>query len=318
MTQVAPTAGNPYVFIVGTPRSGTTLLKRLVDAHPSIAITRETHWIPRYYRRRIAVTDTGMVKPGIIEELFAEKRFAHLRMRREKIEALLSDGREMSYADFVSRIFDLYAQREQKTFVGDKTPPYVRHISLLHELWPSARFVHLIRDGRDVCLSMLTWRMADRAAGRRAGWQEDPVTTTALWWEWLVRLGREAGRKLGAELYREVSYEKLVADPGGQCEELCDFLDLPFDSSMLRFHEGRSQAEPGLSANRAWLPPTQGLRNWRTQMPVEDIERFEAAAGDLLDELAYPKTTSTFSQSTHDHAARMRDLFDGRPLPGSW
>src|SRR5262249_27511497 len=70
---------------------------------------------------------------------------------------------------------------------------------------------------------------------------------------------------------------------------LCAFLGVPFDERMLRFHEGRTVTAPGLSAKEAWLPITPGLRDWRTQMTAGDLERFEAAAAPLLDELRYPR-----------------------------
>ena len=85
---------------------------------------------------------------------------------REDLEKLIATSKQIPYAKFVSSIFDLYGQRQGKRLVGDKTPGYVRHIPLLHALWPKARFVHLIRDGRDVCLSMLNWKRAHKSGGR--------------------------------------------------------------------------------------------------------------------------------------------------------
>ena len=301
---------NPYVFIVGCPRSGITLLKRMVNAHPQIAITPETHWISRYFKKRKGLTREGLVTPELIPKLFEYHRFPHLKISREDLEKLIASGEPVPYANFVSGIFDLYGKPHGKRLVGDKTPGYVRDLPLLHALWPTARFVHLIRDGRDVCLSMLEWRRAHRSAGRFSTWNEDPVSTTALYWEWLVRRGREDGISLGPDLYYEIRYESLVANPGGECAALCSFLGLPYDDAMRRFHEGRRKTDPRLSAKKAWLPPTPGLRDWRSQMPAEDVERFEAAAGDLLDELGYPRTFPRPQSETLRHASRMRDFFD--------
>ena len=91
-------------------------------------------------------------------------------------------------------------------------------------------------------------------------------------------------------MYYEVRYESLVRNPVEESAALCEFLGLPYDEAMPRFHEGRTNAKPGLSAKKAWLPITPGLRDWRTQMTAEDVERFEAAAGELLDELGSPQT----------------------------
>src|SRR3712207_490138 len=160
----------------------------------------------------------------------------------------------------------------------------------------------------DVCSSDL-WKKADRTAGRFATWEEDPVSTTALWWKWNATLGREDGAPLGSDLYHEVRYEALVSEPAKECEKLCSFLDLPYDDAMLRFHEGRERVEPGRSAKSAWLRVTPGLRDWRTQMCTADVERFEAAAGDLLEELGYERAFPHPPEETLAWAARIRESF---------
>lgn len=300
---------NPYVFIVGCPRSGTTLLKRMVNAHPQIAITRETHWITRFYKGRVGLTADGLVTGDLIPKLFEYHRFAHLKINRAEVQQLVASNDPMTYADFVSRLFDHYGHRKSKRFVGDKTPGYVRNIELLHELWPRVRFVHLIRDARDVCLSLAKWRMTPRAAGRFATWSADPVSTAALWWKWHVQLGIEAGRKLGPDLYYEIQYESLVKNPVEECEKLCSFLDLPYDDVMIKFHQGRTKKDAELSANRAWLPATPGLRNWRSQMPPEDVQRVEAVVGDILDSLKYPRAFAQPDRVVMEHALKLSEQF---------
>jgi hypothetical protein len=89
----------------------------------------------------------------------------------------------------------------------------VRFILTLHKLWPHAKFVHILRDGRDVWLSATDWRSGGELRRRFIPLQEDPVTTTAVWWDWQVRTGREDGNALGPDLYYEVRYESLVSKP---------------------------------------------------------------------------------------------------------
>jgi hypothetical protein len=315
---------NPYVFIVGCPRSGTTLLKRMVDAHPQIAITPETHWIPRYFRKRIGLTREGLLTREFIPRLLEYYKFPNLRISPEDLEELMPPAESVHYADFVSAIFDLYGKRKQKHFVGDKTPGYVQDLPLLHDLWPAAKIVHLIRDGRDVCLSVLEWKRAYRITGRFRTWNEDPVSTTALWWERFVRLGRECGSGLGPSLYHEIRYESLVADPEDECAALCSFLNLPFDDGMIRFHEGHTRADPELSAKKSWRPLTSGIRDWRSQMAAEDAERFEAVAGELLEQLAYPRAFPHPRTEERERASTIRAEFkqdprlEKRSVPECW
>jgi hypothetical protein len=302
---------NPYVFIVGCPRSGTTLLQRMVDAHSEIAITRQSRFIPNYYEKRKGLTPEGLVTPGLVDRLVEERRFKNLEIGREDLESLAGSGEPVPYSRFVTGIFDHYGKVQSKRLVGDKTPRYVRSIPTLHKLWPETRFVHIVRDGRDVCLSMMNWKKADSSAGQFSAWKEDRVSTGALWWELNVRLGRQDGGSLPPELYHEVHYEELVSEPEEACANLCDFLGLSYDDAMLRFHEGREKSDPDLDAKKGWRPLTPGLRKWSEQMSVEDLRRFEAAAGDLLDELGYPRAVPDPPQEALAWAARIRESFTG-------
>jgi hypothetical protein len=299
---------NPYVFIVGCPRSGTTMLRRMVDAHPAVASTPETHWIPRYFEQRLDVTPAGMVTRRLATRLVNNRHFPELQIEPDAIEELLALEPPLSYASFVSRLFDLYGEQHAKLLVGDKTPRYVRHIETLHELWPQAKFVHLIRDGRDVCLSMMNWPRADRAAGRFRTWRDDPVSTSALFWEWNVHLGRRAGAALGPQRYYEVRYETVVDRPAAACDRLCGFLAVPFSDRMVRYHERHSESAG--SEERTSLPPTPGLRDWRYQLPAEAIERFEAVAGDLLSKLGYTRRFPNPSAKRLAEAGRLRSRFN--------
>ncbi|MCA1682755.1 MAG: sulfotransferase [Actinobacteria bacterium] len=314
---------NPFVFVVGCPRSGTTLLQRMLDAHHEVAVIPETLWIARIYERRSGLTDDGLVTPKLIDKLLAKRRFVRMGIDRAELEGLLARGGR-PYASFVTDVFDLYGRARGKRLVGDKSPGYVRSIPTLHGLWPDARFVHLIRDGRDVALSAVLWRKADRVLGDFRAWSGDPWTTAALWWERSVRLGREAASQLPEGIYIELRYEDLVAAPEAACRKVCAFLGVHYDAGMLCFHAGRTTPDPALPTKRQWLPPTAGLRDWRTQMPAAHLERFEAAAGELLTELGYERGAAHLSPELIARARAARETFaddvarEGRPLPARW
>jgi hypothetical protein len=310
---------NPFVFFVGCPRSGTTLLGRMGDAHSRLAVIHETRWIAGFYKKRRGLTDEGAVTPELLERLREHPRFAKLGLDLGPLDGLLQRDRPVHYADFVAAVFDLYGRQRDKPLVGDKTPRYVRDLPTLHALWPDAKFVHLIRDGRDVCLSVLDWR---KGAPRFTTWDEDAVSTTALWWEWNVKLGREAGALLGPERYHELRYEALVSGPERECRALCAFLGLSYDAAMLHFHEGQDGAR--LDTKHPWGPVTAGLRSWRAEMPAEDVVRFEAAAGALLSELDYERATPPPRGEHVVRARRLREAFEGdlrargSAVPDAW
>jgi Sulfotransferase family len=312
---------NPYVFIVGCPRSGTTLVQRLANAHPELAVAHETRWIVRCYEQRIGLTADDYVTPELVMRLPQHSRFKALKVKPDDLARVYRDCEPTRYAEFVSVLFDRFAAHRGKPLAGDKSPMYVRALPTLHSLWPKAKFVHIIRDGRDVCLSVLDWQQGPR---RFRTWTDDPIATTAVWWDWNVRLGREAGRQLGPDLYHELRYEALIDSAEEECTRLCSFLGIPYDGAMLRFHEGRMRDEPGLDAKKAWRPVTAGLRNWREQMTGDEVARFETAAAPLLNELGYAAEAGMLSDEHVERAARVRKAIAndlrarGRPVPAAW
>jgi hypothetical protein len=157
--------GSPYLFIVGCARSGTTLLHRIVDAHPLVAITPEMHWVSNRLRTDDPRNES-LVTPEVIAELTEHKR-SHFGLDRADFEGLLGPDESVPYRAFLGRLFGLYGRVREKPIVGNKTPAYVRHLPELHAQWPEARFVHIVRDGRNVCLSILNWESAKSACRRR-------------------------------------------------------------------------------------------------------------------------------------------------------
>ena len=165
----------------------------------------------------------------------------------------------------------------------------VIHIPFLARAFPEARFIHLIRDGRDVALSYLD-----------ADFGVDSVGEAAIYWRRFVRKGRRDGRRLGPR-YREIRYEDLLADPETVLRSLCAFVEIPFDPAMLTYHRQADRILETTSHRehheRLHLPPTQGLRDWRTQMDGASLTLFEALAGDLLDQVGYERGVGRIPRS---------------------
>ena len=109
-----------------------------------------------------------------------------IRMGLDRESVLAVALRTDTYAAFVSGLYDLRAQQASKTLSGEKTPDYCRKMPILHRLFPLARFLHVIRDGRDTALSTLRWASKGKGPGRWDLWQKDPVGCCALWWRWQV------------------------------------------------------------------------------------------------------------------------------------
>lgn len=266
-------AGEPF-FIVGSPRSGTTLVRAILDGHSRLSVPPESRFIVgrgwgRLRRRR---------RPRTLEQLLAHPDLARWRLDREQIERSLSAHPVPTYRDLVSAPFEAYAERAGKPRWGDKTPDYVHHLRELDELFPSARVIHVIRDGREVAASLAEFPFGPPSA-----------VSGAFRWRRYVRTGRRAGAWLGPRRYLELRLEELTADPQRVTRAICEFLGEQFEPAMLDY-PSRFPAEyfrPGHPHKHLSLPPTSGLREWRAGLPARDVRAIEAVCQPLLVELGY-------------------------------
>ena len=280
-----PHSKNPCVFVVGCPRSGTTLLQRMLDNHPELTVANDTHFITRAAKQVLRKDPNPLLTPELTSAV-ANYRRTH-RMGLDNTEITEASRDCDTYADFVSRLYDLRGSKKGKPLSGEKTPDYCRQMPVLHALFPAAKFVHIIRDGRNTTLSTLNWASEFKGPGKWQLWKDDPVATCALWWRWQAGTGQRDGRSLGGDLYLQLRYEDLVTQPEQELRNVARFLNLPYSGDMVNYHAGKTRHEPGLSAKSAWLPPVQGLRDWRQEMSEEDVGVFEIIAGDLLRENGY-------------------------------
>jgi hypothetical protein len=282
-----------FPLFVGSGRSGTTMFGLMFDSHPDLVVTHEAHFVaglaveyPSLLRRE------GFDRRIFMEGLEANANFRRLDLPLSEVAEKLSGSQPDNYADAVRAVFELFAQREGKTLYGDKTPGYVNHLDLLAGLFPEAKFVHIIRDGRDVALAYV----------ERPEWGPRTIPEAAMYWSSRVERGRDSGRRLGPDRYQEVRYESLIADAEGTVKDLCRFLGLEFHPAMLDYHQRGETLAASTKDPQAFTalskPPTRGLRDWRTQMKKSDIALFEAIAGDLLVDLGYERSTSATSGAT--------------------
>jgi hypothetical protein len=263
-------------FVVGSARSGTTLLRMILNAHPQIAVPPESRFVVELWRGEQEVDVDGFLRA-----LAGHRRWATWDLPIDAVKRELDGRARAAYDEAIEAAYRAYARARHKTKWGDKTPRYIEHIPLLGSLFPRARFVHQVRDGRNVALSY-----ADVPFGPKT------VAGAAELWAARVSRGRAAGRSLGAQRYLELHYEDLVTDPEPQLRALCRFLDVDFDPAMVSYTEtskGEALSRHARYNPHVTRPPIPGVRSWEQEMSVHEVEIFEAVAGDVLSEFGYPR-----------------------------
>jgi hypothetical protein len=313
--------GRPAPFVVGVGRSGTTLLRMMLDAHPELAIPPETHFVNPF------IQASGRIRfnPEIACRTIVQdqrRRWGDFGIDETELLASLEAVEPFNTTDALRAFYALYAERHGKPRWGDKTPDYVRKMKKVQRTLPEAHFIHVIRDGRDAGLSQNA-RIAKRG--------KEGIPPKEMARRWRKRIVKSRDDAAEVENYLEVRYEDLIEDTEGVLRRICEYVELDYDPVMLRYHEraeerlqemsaalpakkGRPQREAGerVAAHAMTTkPPDRGrVAVWRQEMSEEENAEFEQAAGYLLDELGYETATPRDSWLPPEEWARSKARAD--------
>ena len=264
--------------MLGVSRSGTTLLKEMLDSHSQLAVPTESYFVPQLWDRHSRNFDTA----AFLDDLGRLARVKEWGVTPEDVRQRLPEN--ATAADGIRAIYRSYADAQGKSRYGDKTPSYMQSLDLLERVFPDAQYVQLVRDGRDAGLSFLDMRRKPRfnlARPRGLG-------SFASQWKREVEGARELGKRLGPKRYHELRYEDLVREPEAELRRVASFLELDFEPGMLAYHAGVDattlQDHPLLAK-----PPMPNTRRWQEQLSAADAQIFEAIAGDTLSAFGYER-----------------------------
>ena len=271
------------VFVGGCPRSGTTLLRTMLDSHPDIAIPHETRILIDGYRRR--------AEWGDLAEPENRRRVARWVVERKesRYQRLTEDADELvermvaappTIGSVLSAGFRLYAERHGKPRWGEKRPSVVFHLDTVFAMFPDAQYVNIVRDPRAAVASI-------REAGRRYGWGAHDVPGGTDTWERSVRAADRWRRRLGADRFIELRYEDLVSDPAAALGPVVAFLDLDPAGldAMLRYSEAADIPTKGPLASK---PVTaERLRAWEQKLAPGEVAFVERVLGGWMRHYAY-------------------------------
>ena len=201
------------VFLVGCPRSGTTLLRRMMDAHAAMAIAPETHFIRRFYLRRTTtgISPTTTTTGDWWTPLRRSPKLVEMGIDLDRYRAASRDG-PRTYGHLLGLLLEQFRTARGCPVVGEKTPNHLLYMQTLQRFFPDARFVHIVRDPRGVVNS---WRDVPWSTGRISGDAE-------VWRRYLATARRRP--PVGADRLCQVHYERLVAAPEETLRRICQFL----------------------------------------------------------------------------------------------
>ena len=266
----------PPLFILGVSRSGTTLLRVMLDRNSQLAVPDESFFVPLLADRHVLRVDAD----EFVDDVRRLTTVGEWGVPLDELRARLTD--RMPIARAIAAIYEVYAELQGKPRWGDKTPMYMRHLPLLRRLFPGAQYVHLIRDGRDAALSFLS--LPEGIAFETWAHPRSAADFAALWRTEVAR-ARRMGRRLGARRYLEVRYEDLVVEPENVLQRICAFAGLSYEQAMTE--RSGSGSEKRAHQQSLKLPVGGGLRDWHAEMSPYDVGAFEGVAGDLLEDLGY-------------------------------
>ena len=271
------------IFIVGVHRSGTTLLRYMLGSHSRIYIPPESDFIPYFFLRDpVGELDDKQVA-RILHTIFERYRFVKEWKGNPPDPARFSRSLpDRTPASFLDSLYGAYADQYGAERWGDKTPIYASYIDLIHEIFPKAQFLHIIRDGRDAALSMLDKYERDEF--------HVDIFFAARNWVRRIRSAQAAGARIGPKLYHELRYESLIDDPARELRAICAFLGESYEPEMIDYHRTARERIPANShffSNVRNPLSRQRVGRWQQEMELADQRVVQYVAGKLLAELGY-------------------------------
>lgn len=269
---------NPF-FVVGSDRSGTTMLRLMLNEHSRMHVPPESWFLSDLMDRfpSTGALSTDQVDAAVTT-VVTHWRWPDWEIAPDAVREEVARARPDTLAGVVDCVYRVSAGAKSRW--GDKSPGYAREITRLHGLFPTAKFVHVFRDGRDVCLSLL-----------RTGWRGGVAWSGARYWAEHVTIARAQGRRLDRSLYLEIAYEQLVLETEASLRRICEFLGEAFEPSMVEFHTHAAANVPtrehSFHQKTFRAPRPQDIQRWRHEISPVRLLLVEAIAGSTLTAFGY-------------------------------
>lgn len=271
------------IFVTGFPRSGTTLLGNILDRHPRIGIFVESFFIPEYYWTQIFHWPLTKNKNLFKLARAITQEDASVRNGLKLQSSVVNNLRKRTYPELLNALMKNWVEEKGKKRWGDKSPGYITKLKVLHRMYPEAKFIHIIRDGRDVWTSI----------GHK--W-EDNVVLVARDWAKSIHSARKYAKSNLKDKYLELRYEDLVAQPRDEIQKVLEFLNEEYNDAVLK----TSMTTSRNVAFADWPKihneiNSDSVRRWERELPEKEIVLFECHASYMLKEFGYSTVNRQFN-----------------------
>ncbi|MAG32504.1 MAG: hypothetical protein CL908_16600 [Deltaproteobacteria bacterium] len=276
-----------FFFIVGPPRSGTTLLRRMLDAQPEIAVTPETHFGERYVRKRLRFGPDGEAasREALLDDFCASRGFRLMGLDETsfRVRARRFPGDPWHP---LRTALEAFGERERTAWVGEKTPSHALHLLALAEAFPGSCFVLLSRDPRAVVAS---WQNVDWST-------RSPVEAAEIWRRYMLAMRRARARL--TDRCGSFTYEELVSNPEVVLRGIGAFLGTQFDPLMSGYHDHAYEESPEEPRGSLTFSPPAAARvdAWREAVTPFERARLEAICAGEMRRAGYARESSIRSR----------------------
>jgi hypothetical protein len=279
----------PPLFIIGNPRSGTTLLRLMLTNHKNIVIPPECGFAVWFYDKYKSTVFSESVVNNFVRDLSTAKKIETWKLDYSKLLDYISAAKPVSYPDVVGSVYEFYGNTIGRTFLrwGDKNNYYLNHIDTIREMFQSARFIHIIRDGRDVACSYRTLQ-ASNVVSKYAPHLPYNIKDIAVEWSVNIQQIRSSFDKIHWNNVYEIRYEDLVSQPSNELKKVCSFLNEPYDVEMERYFIKNQLEQQEPVEFLQWKlktieePTTSEVGKFKHELTSGEIKEFESISVSVL------------------------------------
>lgn len=283
-------------FILGNPRSGTSLFRLMLNAHPEIICPPESgfmHWWWGKYKNWNQSNNNEKDIQAYINDILKSKKIETWNFDRDVLHDLIIESQPVNYRELTTLVYLNYQQNDvtEIKYIGDKNNYYINYINDLIEIWPDAYFIHLVRDVRDVYCSYLEVNNLVTDSPYKPTLSSNPSEVAN---DWLINnVEIEKVKKIKPDRYYFLRYEDLILDTKNTLKKLCDFLNIEFSKKLLNYYINGSKTNLEPKETLDWKtktkekPDTSKVNRFKSELSIAILNEINKSVGSKLNEYGY-------------------------------